>query len=167
MSQAAVNLFNVRWRPDSVKAESKYQHLAGNWFFIFLSWQTRQLGCICRSNSCQQWERQETKLLPEFNVYMESFDCLLFTQPRNSNRHHKMPSWHVTTDHQRHFPAEPSKVRKAIILCFFEIDKACKKIFAIFSDFSNIEKKFNTTMKSWSPNRRLIMIENWRKNLFT
>ena len=66
----------------------------------------------------------------------------------------------LTTDHQRHSSLEPSKDRKAIILYFFEIDKAwAKRSLPHFQDFSNIEKKLNTTMKSGSSNQRLNMIE--------
>ena len=36
-------------------------------------------------------EKKQNAPLPEFNAYMESFDCLPFTHPRNSSWHHRMP----------------------------------------------------------------------------
>ena len=62
VSQAVAKLFSARWRSDYLEAESNHQQIAGNWFCNFRSWHTHQLGCICRSNSCKQWRRKETKL---------------------------------------------------------------------------------------------------------
>ena len=49
-----------------------------------------------------------------------------------------MTEWRVTTDHQRHTLAKPSKVYFEEIdhtVCFFKIYKACKEIFAILPRF--------------------------------
>ena len=35
-------------------------------------------------------EKKQNAPLPEFNAYMESFDCLPITQPQNSSPHHRM-----------------------------------------------------------------------------
>ena len=71
---------------------------------------------------------------------MESFDSLQFTQPQNSSWHHKMPKWHVTTAINA-ILYRTLKDRKAIILCFFEIDKVCKKDLCHNSKISQTLKK--------------------------
>ena len=95
-------------------------------------------------------EKKQNAPLPEFNVCMKSFDCLLFTQPQNSSRHHKMPSWHVTTAINAILLQNPPKLERQSYYAFSRSTKHAKRSLRYFRDFSNIEKKFNTTIKLWS-----------------
>ena len=93
------------------KAEPNHQRIADAWFCNFQSWHTLQLGCICRSNSCKQWQGELTKRTLAVVQRLHGaalIACYLSEhKPLVGSR---MTWWHVTTDHQRFASSKPSKV---------------------------------------------------------
>ena len=93
------------------KAEPNHQRIVDDWFCKFQLWHTHQLGCICRSNSCKQWkEKVKKRTLARVQHPRETawIACHLpKLQPPVGSRTTKR---RVTTDHQHHTSANPSKV---------------------------------------------------------
>ena len=93
------------------KAKPNHQRIADDWFCSFQSGHTHQLGCICHSNSCKQWKEEVTKRTLA-GVQRPHWTALIACHlpKRKTPVGSRLTQWRVTTDHQRHTPAKPSKV---------------------------------------------------------
>ena len=155
----------MHWRPDSVEAESNHQQIAGNWFFNFLLWRTHHLGCSCRSNSCKQWRREETKraLARVQGLYVKLWLPTIYSTMKLQSAPHKA----LMARHN--WPSTPFSCRTlqrqkgSHIILFWDRQNTQKDLCHISKISQTLKKKLNTTVKSWSSNQRLYMIEKWKK----
>ena len=93
------------------KAKPNHQRIADDWFCSFQSGHTHQLGCICHSNSCKQWKEEVTKRTLAGVQRPHGTALIACHLPkRKTPVGSRLTQWRVTTDHQRHTPAKPSKV---------------------------------------------------------
>ena len=118
------------------KAEPNHWQIAEDWFCNFQSWLTHQLGYICRSNSCKQWKGEVTKRTLAGVQRPHGTALIACHLPE-----HKPPAVERLNGAQQLtinailLQNLPKFIPRNSVICFFKIDKACKKIFAILPRF--------------------------------